>query len=392
MVTSPRAVLVPAGAAALMGVTALGVHVRRNMGARLSELRRTALGSPNARDGVFANREPGTPRPDLTLRRVATMLLTRAPQGSPPGPIPLARHTAPVTASALAVTWFGHASALLEVDGRTVLVDPVWSERTSPVPGFGPRRLHGLAASLAELGEIDVVLISHDHYDHLDRPTIRELVRLTAAVFVVPLGVGGHLRAWGVPRERIVESDWGDVAEVAGLTLTCLECRHFSGRSFRRNTTQWAAWKVAGPAHSVYVGGDTGPTGAHARSGAEHGPFDLTLLPIGAYADLWPDIHTTPEQAVDAHIALGGRVMLPIHWATFVLGFHSWAEPAERLVRAAAAHDVVLALPRPGRRVDLAGYAAVEPEASTPWWRSLVDGPLGATGDAPDHSAASRTA
>ena len=129
---------------------------------------------------------------------------------------------------------------------------------------------------------------------------------------------------------------------------------------------------MAGPEHAVYVGGDTGPSDVHARTGDEHGPFDLTLLPIGAYADLWPDIHTTPEQAVAAHVDLGGSVMLPLHWATFVLGFHPWAEPAERALRAAAAHGVTLALPVPGRRLDLAGARASVP--STPWW-AAGDGP-----------------
>lgn len=355
-----------------LAVGAMGVHVRRNMGARLSELRRAAARSPHASGGAFANREPGVPRPDLTLRQVAVMLLRRRAEGLPPGPIPVT--SSPVGERAgLAATWFGHASVLLEVDGRRVLVDPVWSERTSPVPGFGPRRLHGLAVPVAELGEVDVVLLSHDHYDHLDRPTVTALARGTGAVFVAPLGVGAHLRSWGVPAHRVVSGDWDDVAVVAGLTFTCQECRHFSGRSFRRNTTQWAAWTVAGPDHTVYVGGDTGRTAAHARTGVAHGPFDLTLVPVGAYADLWPDIHATPEEAVAAHVDLRGRVMLPIHWATFALGFHPWDEPAERAVRAAETHDVALALPRPGQRLDLTNPGAGG--LGTPWWREVRRAP-----------------
>ncbi|GAA4916899.1 L-ascorbate metabolism protein UlaG (beta-lactamase superfamily) [Actinomycetospora succinea] len=346
---------------------ALATHVRRNMGASRAELRRAAARSPHASGGTFANREPGLPRPDLTVRQLATMVLGRTPRGRPGGPIPLVTSGSHDGRAELAVTWFGHASVLLEVDGRRVLVDPVWSERTSPVPRSGPRRLHPAPVPLAALGEVDVVLLSHDHYDHLDRPTITALARDTAAVFVAPVGVGAHLRAWGVALHRIVEGDWDDVLEVAGLTLTCLECRHFSGRTFRRNTTQWAAWKVAGPAHAVYVAGDTGPSEAHARTGAAHGPFDLTLMPVGAYADLWPDIHTTPEQAVAAHLDVKGGVMLPIHWATFVLGFHPWDEPAERTLRAAEEHDVPLVLPTPGGRVDL----SITDRATSPWWRGI---------------------
>ncbi|MFC5061890.1 MBL fold metallo-hydrolase [Actinomycetospora atypica] len=361
MIGTPRALL----AVAALPVAALGVHVRRNLGARRAELRRAAAGSVNAPDGTFANREPGLPRPDVTLRQVATMVLRRRALGRPPGEIPLRRDTP--GRAALAATWFGHASTLLEVDGRRVLVDPVWSRRTSPVPGFGPERLHEFAVAVDELGEIDVVLLSHDHYDHLDRATVTRLARRTGAVFVAPLGVGAHLRAWGVAAARIVEADWDDAVGVVGLTFTCLEARHFSGRGLRRNTTQWAAWKVAGPGHTVYVAGDTGPTTAHARAGAAHGPFDLTLMPVGAYADIWPDVHTTPEQAVAGHVDLGGRVMLPVHWATYALGFHPWDEPGERTLRAAAEHDVVLALPRPGERLDLTR----PDDRGAPWWRDV---------------------
>lgn len=363
MIAAPRAL----PSAAALGFSALGVHVRRNMGARRSELRRAAAGSVHAPDGTFANREPGLPRPDLTLRKLATMVCRRRAEGTPRGTIPVVRDAPRHERAAFAATWFGHATTLLEVDGRRVLVDPVRSVRTSPVPGFGPKRLHAFPAPLAGLGEIDVVLLSHDHYDHLDRPAVTELARRTGAVFVAPLGVGAHLRSWGVAGTRVVEADWDDVVEVAGLTFTCLEARHFSGRSFRRDTTQWAAWKVAGPDHTVYVAGDTGATSAHARAGAAHGPFDLTLMPVGAYADIWPDIHTTPEQAVGGHVDLRGRVLLPVHWATFALGFHPWDEPAERTIEAAGAHGVALALPRPGERLDLTR----PDDRGTPWWREV---------------------
>ncbi|MEJ8277578.1 MBL fold metallo-hydrolase [Pseudonocardia spirodelae] len=351
---------------------ALAVHVRRNIGAPARELRRIADGSPHAVDGVFANTEPGLPRAKASLRMIANMLVGRRTEGVAPAPVPLTAPEPPGPAAGLAATWLGHAGVLLEIDGRRVLLDPVWSEYASPVPFLGPRRMHPPVAPLAVLGEPDVVLISHDHYDHLDRPTVTALARDTAAVFVGPLGVGAHLRAWGVPGHRVVERDWDGVVTVAGLTLTCLETRHFSGRGLRRNTTLWAAWKVAGPRHSAYLGGDTGPSRVHTRTGAAHGPFDLTVLPIGAYADLWPDIHADPEQAVAAHRDLGGRVMLPIHWATFNLGFHPWDEPAERARKAAADQDVVLALPRPGRRIDLTGVTSADEARAAvptdPWW------------------------
>ncbi|MET0188085.1 MAG: MBL fold metallo-hydrolase [Pseudonocardia sediminis] len=355
--TLPFALTVAGGAAAL------ALHARAEMGASRRRLRAAASTSPHAVDGIFANTETGRPRERLSIRTVARMLLLRNETGVPPAPVPLAPVHIPAHPAPLAVTWMGHACVLLEIDGRRILVDPVWSDRTSPVPLIGPRRLHPVPAPLAALPDVDIVLLTHDHYDHLDRRTVRALARDTTATFVAPVGVGEHLRAWGVPDGRIVTRDWNGAAEVAGLRLTCLEARHFSGRGLRRNTSQWAAWAVAGPEHKVYVGGDTGPTSAFARSGAAHGPFDLTVLPIGAYSDLWPDIHLDPEQALSGHRDLRGDVLLPIHWATFNLGFHGWSEPAERLCRAADAAGVRLALPRPGERLDLG-----EPLRPATWW------------------------
>ncbi len=360
---SPRALLI--ASSTVTGVASAAWWARRNAGAADRRLRAVAARSPHARNGTFANSEPGEPRADVSLRTVLRMLRKRGEIGVPPGPVPLAPMRLPARPAALAATWLGHASVLLEIDGRRVLVDPVWSDRASPVPLIGPRRLHPTPGPLAAItaGGLDIVLISHDHYDHLDVPTVRRLARDTAATFVTPLGVGEHLRRWGVPAERIVQRDWDEAVEVAGLHLTCLPARHFSGRWLRRNTTQWAAWSIAGPEHRVYAGGDTGPTSAFARAGAAHGPFDLTLLPIGAYASLWPDIHMDPEQAVDAHLTLRGDVLLPIHWATFNLGFHAWAEPVERLRRAADDAGVRVALPRVGGRVEPDG-----PLPTEPWW------------------------
>lgn len=368
----PTAAVLSVPLAVTGALAALGLHVRRNMGARPSELRRIASASPNAVDGLFANTEPGLPRAKASARMILNMLVGRRSGGGAPATVPLAPLRTPAEPAGLAVTWLGHAGVLLEIDGRRVLVDPVWSEYASPVPRFGPRRLHPPVAPLSELGSPDLVVLSHDHYDHLDRPTVTALARDTSAVFVGPLGVGAHLRSWGIPGHRVVERDWEGVVTVAGLELTCLETRHFSGRGLRRNTTLWAAWKVAGPRHTTYLGGDTGATRAHARTGAAHGPFDLTVLPIGAYSDLWPDIHADPEQAVAAHRELGGRVLLPIHWATFTLGFHPWDEPAERARKAAADQDVVLALPRPGQRIDLTGVTTADDARAAvptePWW------------------------
>lgn len=352
-------------AAGLLGRAAWGLP--RALGAPRRRIRPYTAGSGQFRDGGFRNVLPSTVVPRGEQGSLLRALLTRGRAGRPGGPVPLLTPSPAPAGTDLAVTWLGHASALLEVDGCCVLVDPVWSERVSPSAVLGPRRLHPVPLALTDLPQLSAVLISHDHYDHLDLPTVRVLLHTQSAPFVVPLGVGVHLLEWGVPEDRIVELDWDQSTQVAGLTLTCTEARHFSGRGLRRNTTLWASWVIAGPAHRVFFGGDTGYTPAFAAIGTRHGPFDLTLLPIGAYGEQWPDIHMNPEDAIRAHVDLGGRLLIPVHWATFNLAFHGWAEPPQRLHRAAEQQGVALAIPRPGERVVVA-----DPPASLDWWSAVA--------------------
>jgi len=337
------------------------------LGASQRRLRPTVTGSPHFSDGKFHNTLPTpTLRPANARDGLLRQWHEQRHNGQPGGPVPLAATQFPAEAGELAVTWFGHASALLEVDGQRVLVDPVWSHRVSPSPILGPTRLHPAPVALEALPPVDVVVISHDHYDHLDLPTVRSLLHGSTATFVVPIGIGAHLRTWGVPDDRIVELDWDASTTVGDLTLTCTEARHFSGRFFARDTTLWASWVIAGPRHKVFFGGDTGYTPAFAGVGARFGPFDLTLLPVGAYNEAWRAIHMDPEEAVRANGDLGGRVMLPIHWATFNLAFHRWAEPVQR-ARAAAAHsDVRLVVPLPGQRIDV-----LSPPDLVDWWSAV---------------------
>jgi len=329
--------------------------------------------SPNFRDGVFVNAEPASV---LELDRQQGWVLLREffgtrHAGRPAFDIPLVAPPAGPAADAAAV-WFGHSTVLVELDGYRVLTDPVFSERCSPSRLVGPRRLHDPPAPLTALPALDAVVISHDHYDHLDLDTVRGLVRTQRAPFCVPLGIGAHLRRWGVPAERIVELDWHDSHRVGELTLTCTPARHFSGRLLRRNTTLWASWVIAGPRHRAFFGGDTGYTRAFTEIGAGHGPFDLTLMPVGAYHPAWPDIHMNPEEAVRAHrdITEAG-LLVPIHWATFRLAPHPWAEPVERLLRAADPAGVPVAVPRPGERVTPDRPDPPDPDAlgRDPWWR-----------------------
>jgi L-ascorbate metabolism protein UlaG (beta-lactamase superfamily) len=337
------------------------------LGASQRRLRPTVAGSPQWSGGKFHNTLPSpTLRPANAREGLLRQWHEQRHNGHPGGPVPLARPEYRAEAAELAATWFGHSSALVEVDGRRVLLDPVWGERVSPSPLLGPTRLHPVPGPLEEVPPVDAVVISHDHYDHLDLPTVRALLHHQQAPFVVPLGIGEHLRTWGVPEERIVELDWEGSATVAGLTFTCTEARHFSGRFFARDTTLWASWVIAGPRHRLFFGGDTGYAPAFAGIGARLGPFDLTLLPVGAYNDAWHAIHMNPEEAVRAHGDLGGRVLLPIHWATFNLAFHRWAEPVQRTLAAAERAGAEVVVPLPGQRVDV-----LELPQLPDWWSAV---------------------
>lgn len=259
-----------------------------------------------------------------------------------------------------------------------------------PFPFAGPKRLHPVPVPLASLGRVDVVVISHDHYDHLDLPTIKALAG-TDTVFAVPLGVGAHLERWGVAADRLRELDWNETTEVAGLSLTATPARHFCGRGLRNQQhTLWASWVVAGDEHRIYHSGDTGYFPGFEEIGAEHGPFDATMIQIGAYSEYWPDIHMTPEEGMRAHLDLQGGTprgtMLPIHWGTFNLALHPWDEPGEGTLTAAEGAGAAVALPIPGRPFE--PNTADAPRL--PWWRPFVAGaPAGGPVDGPSAVPAS---
>lgn len=270
------------------------------------------------------------------------------------------------TGEGLRVTWLGHSTSLIEIDGQVILTDPMFSDRASPFSFLGPKRFSiAPPIELADLPDIDVVLISHDHYDHLDYPSIKALIHRTSR-FLVPLGVGGHLERWGVPKSKIVELDWWEENTHGDLTLVATPARHFSGRWLVRNKTLWASWVIQGKRQRVFFGGDSGYFDGFKQIGEQYGPFDLTLLESGAYNEAWSEIHMMPEQTVQAHIDLQGKVLLPIHWGQFNLSLHPWTEPIERLVTAAERQGVIVATP-------LVGQPVTENSAlpQTAWWQAL---------------------
>jgi L-ascorbate metabolism protein UlaG (beta-lactamase superfamily) len=268
--------------------------------------------------------------------------------------------------SGLRATWLGHSTVLIEIDGWRVLTDPVWGARASPSTLLGPKRFQPVPVALNALPDVDCVVISHDHYDHLDYPTIRALAR-SHVPFVTSLGVGAHLQAWGIDPARITELDWWQTHTVpgTGLSVTAAPSQHFSGRSLTdRNATLWSSMVVRGTRHAAFFSGDTGLTTEYALIRERLGPFDLVMLEVGAFHPAWGDIHLGPANALKAYTLLGGGAFLPVHWGTFSLSTHDWDEPAETLLQLAPAHRARLLMPRLGEPVE-----PVQIEAVTPWWR-----------------------
>ena len=328
--------------------------------------------SPQFRKGAFDNVVPQAPRTsamtwDYAKRQFLGTEMRRPPSAIPVLPIDPARFASPPTPGLRAV-WFGHASVYLEFDGLRLMVDPILSDYASPFAGIGPKRFHPPPLAMEALPKIDAVMISHDHYDHLDMPTIKRLSAV-ASLFLVPLGIGAHLQRWGVPAVQIRELDWWQAATVGALTITSTPVRHYSGRGIRDgNATLWSSWVMTGATRRVYFSGDTG-FGDHFRTiGDRLGPFDLSLIKIGAYGpgQTWIDIHMDTDDAVRAHLALRAARMLPVHWGTFNLAFHAWDEPIVRTVAAARAAGVDLVTPRVGEVVEVGA-----PFVSQPWWAAV---------------------
>ena len=267
----------------------------------------------------------------------------------------------------LRVTWLGHSTVMIEIDGVRVLTDPVWGPRASPSRLLGPKRFQPVPVALRSLPPVDLVIVSHDHYDHLDYPTIRELAKLDVP-FVTSLGVGAHLEAWGVEPKRITELDWWESCALpkGELSVTAGPSQHFSGRGLQdRNATLWSSMTIRTPRHAVFFSGDTGLTTEYARIGERLGPFDLVMLEVGAFHPSWGDIHLGPENALEAHRLLGGGAFLPVHWGTFALAMHAWDQPVERLLELGPKQGANLLMPRLGEPVEPAHAHEL-----APWWRA----------------------
>ena len=352
------AALAAAIALTLAGCQSFGEHAS---GERLAGMQR----SPEWHGDQFQNPQPmWSDMHDALLHALAG-----GPDVEPTAPVPVVRTDpaalAVAPASGLRVTWFGHSSMLIEIDGVRLLTDPIWSERASPVEWIGPRRWYPPTIALDRLPPVDAVLISHDHYDHLDWATVVAM-RAWKNVFVVPLGVGAHLQRWGIPPERIVELDWWQSTRVGALALTLVPARHASGRlSARSDLTLWGGFALVGQQHRVYYSGDTGLFDAIGEIGRRFGPFDVAMIEAGQYDADWPDWHLGPEQSVLSALRVRAKALIPVHWGLFRLAHHGWTEPVERVLAAARCTDLPVITPRPGQSIE---PTALKPGDSTRWW------------------------
>ncbi len=266
------------------------------------------------------------------------------------------------------VTWFGHSAALLEIEGKRVLLDPMFGEASSPFPLFNSKRYSGkLPIEPENLLPVDAILLSHNHYDHLHRGSIMRL-KDKVGHFYVPAGVARYLVKWGINPVKISEHNWWDEIELDGLKFVCTPARHFSGRGLLdRDRSLWCSWVVAGKYSKIFFSGDSGYAPHFKEIGNKYGPFDLTLMECGQYDDRWSSIHMSPEESVQAHLDLKGGVMIPIHWGAFTLALHAWTDPIERATKAAKEQHVHIATPKIGETVTIG--SASYPSAA--WWTEI---------------------
>lgn len=262
------------------------------------------------------------------------------------------------------LVWFGHSSYFMQINGKRILVDPVFSGSVSPVPGGGKAFKGADIYTIDDFPEIDYLFISHDHYDHLDYKTALLLKNKVKKV-ICGLGVGSHLERWGYPADMVIEKDWWEQVDLGdGFTAYTTPARHFSGRSFSRNNTLWLSYVLQTPSMKIYIGGDSGYDTHFAEIGEKYGPVDLAILENGQYNVAWKYIHMQPEEVLQAAKDLKAKRLLPVHSSKFVLGNHPWDEPLRRIKAAA---DMPLATPMIGQIVDLHD----EKQVFTEWWKDV---------------------
>lgn len=326
------------------------------------------IASPNFRQGAFQNLAP-TP---VMAEGVSTLavfrdFLNKPKLVNPPATLPsVTTDLKSLQSDKPVIIWFGHSSYFIQVNGINILVDPVFSGYASPVPflikAFAGSNNYGVD----DMPRIDYLVLTHDHYDHLDKKTVVALAAKTRSI-VVPLGVDKHLSGWNIKPSQLVTLDWWQVADLAeSIQVTSLPARHFSGRGIKRGGTLWTAYLLKIFGYTIFIGGDSGYGDHFASIGAMAGPIDLAILECGQYNPSWPYIHMQPEEVVQAHKDLGAKTLLPVHWAKFALAYHHWDDPIKRVTAKAAAEGIHITTPMIGEPVILG-----ERYPDQKWWQYL---------------------
>jgi L-ascorbate metabolism protein UlaG (beta-lactamase superfamily) len=350
----------------------LPASVSRALGITAAQRGRASSGSSPQHDGEsFRNVKPRPPEGLRKMLGIVWNVMLNKPRGTVPAealPVDALTRAQLDLAPDRSLFRLGHSTILLKLRGQFWLTDPVFAERASPFRHLGPKRFHAPPIALADLPPLRGVILSHDHYDHLDRETVLALAERTG-VFLTPLGVGDRLIEWGIDASKVQQFDWWQSVEIDGTQFTATPAQHFSGRSlFDRDSTLWMSWVIVDDDLRIFFSGDSGYFDGFKAIGERLGPFDVTLVETGAYNAQWPYVHMQPEETVQAHIDLRGRWLMPIHNGTFDLAMHRWQEPFERVTELALARGVELATPRMGERLDLGA-----PYHGERWWRRVAE-------------------
>lgn len=327
-----------------MNVKAFGKHPS---GKRLDRIKN----SPNYRDGKFHNVEPTSVNPkDVSIFKILKKIMTRPDSVRPSTAIPSVKtNLKDLYSETPVIVWFGHSSYFIHVAGFNVLVDPVFSGNASPFDFFGKAFEGSNIYGPQDLPKIDLLVLTHDHYDHLDWTTIKE-IRPKVEQIITSLGVGAHLESWQIPAGKITELDWWQPFMInENIHITATPSRHFSGRRFKRAQTLWSSFVLKMGDYNIFIGGDSGYSSSFREIGEICGPFDLAFMECGQYNQYWPQIHMFPEEAIQAAIDLGASIAFPLHWGKFVLSTHPWNEPVERFVKAAREKKCAYVAPQIGQ-------------------------------------------
>lgn len=308
---------------------------------------------------------------DMSLKDMGSLMIKmmrKIPNAIPDNSIPIEKIEAAsikTPEDSTRLYWFGHSTFLIQIDNKNILIDPMFGDVPAPHPMLGTKRFSKeLPIEIEQLPKIDAVLLSHDHYDHLDYGSIQRL-KDKVNTFYTPLGLSAHLLKWGIEKERIIELDWWQETVFQGLTFKCTPAQHFSGRKFSRNNSLWCSWIIESESDNIFFSGDSGYASHFKEIGEKYGPFDFAMLECGQYNEMWPDVHMFPEQTAQAGLDLRAKQFMPIHWGAFKIAMHTWTDPIERVSKKAKELNIKLITPKIGEPIILQRQSLPTEQ----WWK-----------------------